>query len=106
MFVCFFSVMLCLFGCEEGSAPTDNLETEHLNLRIIKIYDTPQGEWNYTISACETDSDCIDIEYIFNHLDLPDINISKGDIILVEVLAERPLPLPVPLAVLSWSMYE
>ena len=43
---------------------------------------------------------------MFNHLELPDISMSEGDVILVEVLLERPTPQPMPLVVVSWSIYE
>ena len=94
----FFSLLLV--GCTNQSS--EELKTEELILRVLRIYDTPQGEWNHTITACRIESECLYEEYVFNHENLPKIDVYEGMIVSVTVEKERIIPFPAPLQVLDW----
>ena len=91
-FVMALILVSVLQGCtlnETTPSDTEQLynETSHedtgwwLYLRILNVYDVPQeGMWNHTMTACNvaSDVDCRDVQYVFNHLHLPDIGVDVG----------------------------
>ena len=114
-----FSVVLLMIfsGCSLNAKDDTNNErssiltdfgTTWLRLQILNIYDSPQGMWNHTITACDLASyvSCIEVSHVFNHLRLPDIGIEIGSIVKVEVDAMRILPLPAPLFIHNWEMID
>ena len=108
--ICLFLLIPILLSCEEMA--DDMSDTETFEIRIVEIFDEPQNSrWNDTISACALSSECLSgdsnlPDYVFNHLDLPDIGVFEGAIVSVTVPLERQVPLPMPLDVKSWRLYE
>jgi len=87
-----------------------NSDTVWLELRILSIYDVPQDTFgaNHTMTACNvwSDANCQDMEYVFNHLHLPDIGVEVESRVRVEVDRERIIPFPAPLFIRDWALID
>ena len=61
-----FLAAIFLVSCGQNIDDTEvvqseYMDTENLIIRVVNIYDTPQGHWNYTVSACGMDTDCTEV---------------------------------------------
>ena len=84
-------------------------ETEELDLIIKGIYDSPtEWGWDSTITACSVITNCYRgiPDYIFNHLELPDIGVVEGSHVKVIFSVPSPDPVPGPLHVIQWELIE
>ena len=84
-------------ACDEGVAT--------FNVEIIEIHsETQDGLENGTILARGVEEQVGN--FVFNHLELPDIGVSEGDVVRITVLSPWNEPDPTPVIVLEWSLIE
>ena len=90
-----------------GYDSTENIVTVTFNVEIIEIHDEPRpaGVLGYHTILARSIDDQIIGDFSFDHLDLPDIGASVGDIVTITAHSDwLDLYPAIPLWVISWSL--
>jgi len=101
-------LLIVLQGCTLNEIHLE--DTEWLYLRILNVYDVPQDTFgaNHTMTACDvrSDVDCRNMEFVFNHLHLPDIGVEVGSHVRVEVPKVLLLVFPGRFFIFDWELID
>jgi len=95
-------------NAEEEMVESEMEETVTFEVQIVEIHTESQPTdsflFGHTILAVGVGE--ITGNFVFNHLELPDIGVFEGAVVTITVHSEWPLPDPIPLSVISWELYE
>ena len=98
------SLFLILNACRSSYEINNELDSDTFDVEIIEIHNTPQRslEEGTILAKIVNESGHV----TFNHLDLPSIELSIGDIVRITVHSPWNQPEPAPVVVIKWELID